>query len=215
MNADWGTGFSVAITITNPGSALTNWTLRYSYSGSPALAQGWDGNWSQSGSLITVTNAAWNSNLATGASVELGANFTGSPGSAPTDFTVSGTPCNGSGTGGGCGASAPAVAITSPVPDQVVTEGGTITVAAATDPACGITSVAFYASNSGTGPALSLGTAAVSPFSVQWADVPFAGYWSVYAVAAGAGGQTYTSAPVRLNVFTPATLPPAAPPESE
>src|SRR5215471_6668683 len=66
VNSDWGTGFSIAITITNNGPAITSWTLGYAYTGNQTLAQGWSGNWIQSGKNITVTNASWNGSLATG-----------------------------------------------------------------------------------------------------------------------------------------------------
>ena len=75
VQSDWGTGFTVAITIENTGSAITSWTLGYSYAGNQALAQGWSGNWSQSGQAVTVTNASWNGSLAASASVQIGANF--------------------------------------------------------------------------------------------------------------------------------------------
>ena len=95
---DWSTGFTASITITNQGSALTSWTLTYSYSGNQQLTQGWSGNWSQSGQNVTVTNASWNGALATGASTQIGANFSNSgTNTAPTAFAINGTACNGSG----------------------------------------------------------------------------------------------------------------------
>src|SRR5690348_7551517 len=99
VNSDWGTGFSIAITITNNGPAITSWTLGYSYSGNQKIAQGWSGNWSQSGEAITVTNASWNGSLATGGSTQIGANFsyTGTN-TAPTAFTLNGNACNGGGS---------------------------------------------------------------------------------------------------------------------
>src|SRR5690349_17727477 len=39
VNSDWGTGFSIAINITNNGPAITSWTLGYSYSGNQQIAQ--------------------------------------------------------------------------------------------------------------------------------------------------------------------------------
>jgi len=60
VNSQWNTGFSIAVTITNLGSPVTSWTLGYAYSGNQTLAQGWSGNWSQSGENITVTSASWN-----------------------------------------------------------------------------------------------------------------------------------------------------------
>ena len=66
--SQWNVGFGVAITVTNLGSPVTSWTLGYSYSGNQQLAQGWNGNWSQSGQNVTVTNASWNGSLGTGGS---------------------------------------------------------------------------------------------------------------------------------------------------
>ena len=43
---DWGSGFTVNITITNNGPAITSWTLAYSYSGNQKLVNGWSSNWS-------------------------------------------------------------------------------------------------------------------------------------------------------------------------
>src|SRR5579863_2592280 len=99
VNSDWGTGFSVAVNITNNGPAITSWTLGYAYTGNQKIAQGWSGTWSQSGENITVTNASWNGTLATGASASIGANFsyTGTN-TAPTAFTLNGTACNGTGS---------------------------------------------------------------------------------------------------------------------
>ena len=92
----WSTGFTAAVTITNNGSAITSWTLAYSYSGNQALTEGWSGNWSQSGENVTVTNASWNGSLATGASTSIGANFSYSgTNTAPTAFTLNGVACNG------------------------------------------------------------------------------------------------------------------------
>jgi endoglucanase len=94
----WNTGFTASITITNNGPAFTSWTLAYTYSGNQTLTQGWSGNWSQSGHNVTVTNAAWNGSLATGASTQIGANFSYSgTNTAPTTFTLNGTTCNGAG----------------------------------------------------------------------------------------------------------------------
>jgi endoglucanase len=99
VNSDWGTGFSIAITLTNNGPAITSWTLGYAYTGNQKIAQGWSGNWSQSGENITVTNASWNGALATGGSTQIGANFsyTGTN-TAPTTFTLNGITCSGTGT---------------------------------------------------------------------------------------------------------------------
>ena len=111
----WSTGFTASITITNEGSALTSWTLAYTYSGNQQLTQGWSGNWSQSGETVTVTNASWNGSLATGASASIGANFSVSgTNTAPTAFTINGTACNG--TGGSPSPSPSTTPTSSPTP---------------------------------------------------------------------------------------------------
>src|SRR3984893_6842887 len=92
----WNTGLTAAITITNNGSAITTWTLSYSYTRIQALPQGLSGNWTQSGRNVTVTNASWNGSLATGGSTQIGANFSYSgTNTAPTAFTLNGVACNG------------------------------------------------------------------------------------------------------------------------
>jgi cellulose 1,4-beta-cellobiosidase len=100
VNSDWGTGFSIAINITDNGPAITSWTLAYSYSGNQQITQGWSGNWSQSGKNVTVTNAAWNGSLGTGTEIQIGANgsYSGTN-TAPAVFTLNGAQCNGSGGG--------------------------------------------------------------------------------------------------------------------
>ena len=40
VQSDWGTGFTAAITIENTGSAITSWTLGYSYAGQPDTRPG-------------------------------------------------------------------------------------------------------------------------------------------------------------------------------
>jgi hypothetical protein len=192
VSSQWNTGFSVAVTITNNGPAISNWTLGYSYSGNQQLAQGWSGNWTQSGQNVTVTNASWNGSLGTGASTQIGANFNFSgTNTDPTAFTVSGVSCGGS-------QAAPNVAISSPTAGQIFTPGSSITLAASAASTGTITSVAFFESTSATSNTR-IGTATSSPYTVQWASVP-AGSYALTAVATDNLGQTTTSDPVAITV---------------
>src|SRR5215813_10991343 len=116
VHSDWGTGFSIAINITNNGPAITSWTLGYSYSG--------------------------NGSLATGASTQIGANFsyTGTN-TAPTVFTLNGTQCNGSGGGGG----SLTVSITSPANGATFTAPASIPITASASESGGtISKVEFF-----------------------------------------------------------------------
>ena len=123
VSSQWNTGFSTAVTITNLGSPLTSWTLGYSYAGNQQLAQGWSGNWSQTGQNVTVTNASWNGSLATGGSAAIGANFNYSgTNTSPTAFTLNGVACTGQTTGGSPGT------ITASQTSLNVQQGGSATV---------------------------------------------------------------------------------------
>jgi endoglucanase len=101
VQTDWGSGFTAAITVTDNGtSAITGWTLTYSYTGNQTLQSGWNGNWTQSGKTVTVTNESYNGALAAGANTSLGANFNYSgTNTAPASVTC--TPSGGSSGGGG------------------------------------------------------------------------------------------------------------------
>jgi hypothetical protein len=100
VTSQWSTGFSVSITITNSASAITAWTLQYAYAGNQQLTSGWDGDWSQDGETVTVTNASWNGTLAAGASVAIGANFSYSgTNAAPASISCAGNGSSGNGGG--------------------------------------------------------------------------------------------------------------------
>jgi hypothetical protein len=94
---DWGAGFSATVKINNLGaSAVSGWTVTYSYTGNQTLQQGWNGVWSQSGKQVTITNASWNPSIPAGGSVSPGGNFYYSgANAAPTDFAVNGAACTG------------------------------------------------------------------------------------------------------------------------
>ena len=91
VTSQWSTGFGVSITITNGSSAVTAWTVQYTYPGNQQLTDGWDGTWSQSGETVTVTNASWNGSLSAGGSTTIGANFSYSgSNTAPATITCTG-----------------------------------------------------------------------------------------------------------------------------
>ena len=92
---DWGGGFSGTIAVTNTGgTAWTGWTLAFGFPGNQKVTQGWSGQWTQTGSQVTVTNQSWNGSVAPGATISLGFNgsYTGSN-PRPASFAVNGTPC--------------------------------------------------------------------------------------------------------------------------
>jgi cellulose 1,4-beta-cellobiosidase len=99
VQTDWGSGFTAALTVTNTGTtAITGWTITYSYTGNQTLQSGWNGTWTQSGKNVTVVNESYNGSLAAGANTSgIGANFNYSgTNTAPTSVT-----CTPAGGGGG------------------------------------------------------------------------------------------------------------------
>jgi|HubBroStandDraft_1064217.scaffolds.fasta_scaffold06517_5 cellulose 1,4-beta-cellobiosidase len=190
VESDWGTGFSLAITITNNAAAISSWTLAYSYSGNQTVTDGWSGTWTQSGENITVTSESWNGSLATGASTSIGANFSYSgTNTAPTAFTLNGVACNGGGSTG-----TPTVSITSPASGATFTAPATIAItASASETGGSIAKVEFF-----NGTTL-LGTVTASPYTFTWSSVP-AGSYSLTAEAFDANGITATSSAVAVTV---------------
>ncbi|CQR61025.1 cellulase family glycosylhydrolase [Streptomyces leeuwenhoekii] len=96
--SQWQGGFQAGVKVTNLGSPVTGWTLKFTMpDAGQKVVQGWNATWSQSGSTVSATNVDWNRTLATGASADLGftGSFTGSN-AKPTAFTLNGVPCTGS-----------------------------------------------------------------------------------------------------------------------
>ncbi|MGI5202020.1 glycoside hydrolase family 48 protein [Spirillospora sp. CA-108201] len=193
---DWGGGFTASIDITNQGDALDGWKLTYSYAGDQKLASGWSAKWSQSGRQVTVENETWNRTLASGASVNVGAQFTYSgTNTDPTAFSLNGTPCNQS-------SSAPTVALTSPSAGATYSVGASVPIAATAAAGSGasVSKVEFF-DQSG-----SLGAAdATAPYGLNWTPAA-AGSYSLYARVTDSAGATAESAPVGVTVTAAASV---------
>jgi len=95
VSNQWPGGFTAAVTIANTGtSAISSWSLKFTWPGSQSIAQGWSANWTQSGTQVTATNLSWNGSLAPGQSTQIGfnGNWSGSNPN-PTAFTLNGSTC--------------------------------------------------------------------------------------------------------------------------
>nr|MDT0656594.1 glycoside hydrolase family 6 protein [Micromonospora sp. DSM 115978] len=91
----WSGGFTADVRLTNGGSAINGWTLTFTVGSNVRLSTGWNGTWSQSGTTITVRNAAWNGALAAGATASVGyqGTYTGGSLPAPSGFALNGSAC--------------------------------------------------------------------------------------------------------------------------
>jgi hypothetical protein len=187
---DWGSGFTVDVTITNRGTdVIDGWVLTYGYAGDQRLTNGWNGVWSQTGQAVTVTNASWNGRIAAGAAVTTGAQFTYSgTNAAPASFAVNGTTC--------VGAHQPPVAVlTSPAAGATYTLGDTVQLAATAAAADGatVTSVSFYDDTT------LLGTDTSAPYTLAVSTLAV-GSHSLFATATDSLGGSGESAPVGITV---------------
>jgi len=90
-------GFQAAITIANTGTAaLSNWSLKWTYSGNQHITNLWNGSLTQSGASETVNSLSYNGSIPAGGSYN-GMGFTGSvtgTNAVPSSFTLNGTTCN-------------------------------------------------------------------------------------------------------------------------
>lgn len=196
---DNGSGFGATLTLQNLGDPLTSWTLTYTWPGNQQVTQGWSGNWTQSGTNVTVTSMSWNAAQGTGASWGIG--FNGSlsgTNTNPTSFKINGVTCTGSVTSPSpsptTGNRPPTVSLTSPANGASFSAPATVNFAAtASDPDNNLARVEFY-----NGSTL-LGSDATSPYTFTWSNVA-AGSYSLSARAVDSGGLTGTSGTATVTV---------------
>ncbi|MFI6484805.1 glycoside hydrolase family 48 protein [Nonomuraea sp. NPDC050663] len=95
-NKTWegGGGFGASIAITNQGDALNGWTLTFTFPGNQRITNAWDGVPTQNGANVSIANASYNANKASGAQWTVGFNGSGS-GANPDTFAINGTTCTG------------------------------------------------------------------------------------------------------------------------
>jgi hypothetical protein len=91
----WTGGFTANVTIANTGTtAISGWTLGFTFPSGQQVSQGWGATWAQSGATVSAVNADYNRTIAPGSSVGGGFNGTFS-GSNPavTSFTLNDVAC--------------------------------------------------------------------------------------------------------------------------
>lgn len=92
----WQSGFGANVQVTNLGDPLTSWDVRFQFGAGQTVSQLWNGTVSQSGSAVSVRNAAWNGSLGTNGTASFGFNGTWSgTNPVPTTFTLNGVTCTG------------------------------------------------------------------------------------------------------------------------
>jgi endoglucanase len=189
-SSEWQGGFVANLTLTNTGTtALTGWTVTFTYPGDQKVTNAWNATVTQNGENITAVNLSYNGNVAAGATTTFGWQGTWTTSDAPpTSITC--TPAGGT-TG------TPTVSLTSPTAGQTFTAPATIPLAASASETGGtISQVQFF-----NGSAL-LATVTSSPYTFSWTNVA-AGTYSLTARATDASGNSATSSAVSVTVNPP------------
>ncbi|MFC4110122.1 cellulose-binding domain-containing protein [Micromonospora zhanjiangensis] len=92
----WTGGFTANIKVSPGDTAVSSWTVTWTYGGDERVTNGWNATVSQSGAVVTARNVSYNGSIPAGGSTEFGVQGTKGAGTAaPTGFTLNGVPCNG------------------------------------------------------------------------------------------------------------------------
>jgi len=93
--SQWAGGFVAQVVISNTGtSAISSWSLAFTFPGDQKITSDFNGTASQSGENATLANASYNGSISPGGSVTVGfqGTWTNSD-AAPTSFTLNGAAC--------------------------------------------------------------------------------------------------------------------------
>jgi len=93
----WPGGFLGEVFIANRGTAaISGWTLAWTFPGNQRITNLWNGVVTQSGSSVSVRNAAWNGTIPANGTVNFGflADFSGTNANASA-LTLNGQACTG------------------------------------------------------------------------------------------------------------------------
>jgi hypothetical protein len=198
------TSFGAAITIDNTSTtALSSWTLTWSFANGQTVASMWNGVEAQSGANVTVENESYNGSIpANGSVTGIGFNGTwnGVTNAVPTNFAINGTACGGVGQGNFT--LKPSAATLSVAPGTSGTD--TITV---TDVSPFTGSVTFAASGLPTGVTASFSPASSTTSSVVTFTVAATTLAGTYPITIT--GTSGTLTPVTTSISLTVTSPPS------
>ena len=96
LTNSWAGGFQGQVVLTNTGtSAISPWTLTWTFPGDQKIGSMWTASFTQSGEAVTAVNESYNATIAPSTSVTIGftGTFTNSDAS-PAAFAVNGTACS-------------------------------------------------------------------------------------------------------------------------
>jgi glucose/arabinose dehydrogenase len=96
VQAEWGTGFTASVTITNNGdTAINGWRLQWAFANGQKIASAWNTTAAQDGPAVSAANANWNAEIGAGKSVNFGFLATrAGPNNLPAAFALNDIGCH-------------------------------------------------------------------------------------------------------------------------
>jgi len=86
---EWSNGATVSVVINNKGTTINGWNVTWTFSGDQKIGNLWGGDYTQTGSSVSVKNTSYNGVIQSGSSTEFGFNITFSGTNAkPTNIKV-------------------------------------------------------------------------------------------------------------------------------
>ena len=92
IDNSWGSGFQATVTVTAGSSAITGWTVKWTWPSGQSITNSWNANVSTSGSAVTATNLGYNGSLAAGSNTSFGLQGNGSAVTPSLSCTAAGGP---------------------------------------------------------------------------------------------------------------------------
>ncbi|GAA2615093.1 cellulose binding domain-containing protein [Paractinoplanes durhamensis] len=79
VTGSWNGGFQSNVTVKAGSTAITGWTVQWTFTGGETIGQMWSASYTTSGNTVTAKNVSWNGTLAAGASTSFGYTGSGTP----------------------------------------------------------------------------------------------------------------------------------------
>jgi predicted carbohydrate-binding protein with CBM5 and CBM33 domain len=93
VTSTWSGGYQGSVTVLNKGSAISPWTLTFTVPSGVTIQSGWNGDFSSSGSTVTVKAPSWAQSLASNAQVNVGFVANGPASPPPSAVKLQGVAC--------------------------------------------------------------------------------------------------------------------------
>jgi cellulose 1,4-beta-cellobiosidase len=189
IESQWTNGFSVNVTITNNGPAISSWDLAWTFGGDQQITDLWNGDLTQTGENVSVGSESYNGSIADGGNTSFGFNgsFAAGTNAVPAQFTLNGQVCS----GGGTASSSPSTTPTTTASSSPTASASPSTSATPTGPATG--SCGSGLTLEANPASFSVGQSQTEVFGVSLNQAPSAAIPVTVAATSGNSGLTVSA----------------------